>query len=186
VSDDHATAATLTAWQRTGACWSVALGPYRAVVGYAGISTRKREGDDATPAGLFGFGSVIYGNAANPGVKYHYHRLVCGDWWDEASSSRDYNLFEHVVCGVDPPFNNGTSEALWTETQSYSSFAVINYNAARTPGRGSAIFLHAYGGKPTHGCVATPVRDLDQVLDWLTPHDSPRIDIGTFESLTSR
>jgi L,D-peptidoglycan transpeptidase YkuD (ErfK/YbiS/YcfS/YnhG family) len=177
------TAATLTAWRRSGSCWTLALGPFRAFVGYAGISTHKREGDDATPAGMFGFASVIYGNAPNPGVKYHYHRLVCGDWWDEDSSSRDYNLFEHVACGADPPFNNGTSEALWTETRSYQSFAVINYNTARTPRRGSAIFLHAFDGEPTHGCVATPVGDLDRVLDWLAPRDSPRIDIGTSRTM---
>jgi L,D-peptidoglycan transpeptidase YkuD (ErfK/YbiS/YcfS/YnhG family) len=186
VPSEHATAATLTAWVRSGACWTLALGPYRAIVGYAGIRDHKHEGDDATPAGTFAFGSVIYGNAANPGVKYGYHRLVCGDWWDEVSSSRDYNLFEHVACGADPPFNNGDSEALWTETRSYPSFAVINYNAARTPGRGSAIFLHAYDGKPTHGCVATPIGDLDRVLDWMRPHDSPRIGIGTSRMLKMR
>jgi L,D-peptidoglycan transpeptidase YkuD (ErfK/YbiS/YcfS/YnhG family) len=169
----------LTAWRRTGSCWSVALGPFHAFVGYGGISTHKREGDNATPAGMYDFRSVMYGNAANPGVRYAYHRLVCGDWWDEDSSSRDYNLFDHVRCGADPNFNNGSSEALWTVTQSYSSFAVINYNPARTPGRGSAIFLHAYGGKPTHGCVALPRADLVRVLDWLNQSDSPRIDIGT-------
>ena len=175
----HSTAATLTAWQRTDSCWTLALGPFRAVVGYAGISTHKHEGDDSTPAGMFGFESTMYGNAANPRVKYRYHRLACGDWWDEDSSSRDYNLFEHVACGVDPPFNNGASEALWTETRSYSSFAAIEYNTAGTPGRGSAIFLHAYGGAPTHGCVATPVADLDRVLGWMVPSDSPQIDIAT-------
>jgi hypothetical protein len=24
--------------------------------------------------------ATMYGNAANPGVSYSYHRLVCGDW----------------------------------------------------------------------------------------------------------
>jgi L,D-peptidoglycan transpeptidase YkuD (ErfK/YbiS/YcfS/YnhG family) len=186
VASQHGTSATLTAWWRSGSCWTLALGPYRAFVGYGGISAHKHEGDDATPAGMFAFRSVIYGNAANPGVKFHYHRLVCGDWWDEDSSSRDYDLFEHVNCGADPAFNNGVSEALWTETRSYPSFAVINYNTARTPGLGSAIFLHAYDGKPTHGCVATPVGDLNRVLDWLSPSDAPRIDIGTSRMLQGR
>ena len=179
VSRYTVTAATLTAWQRTDSCWSVAVGPFHAVVGYRGVSTHKHEGDDATPAGMFSFKPTMYGNAPNPGVRYAYHRLVCGDWWDEDPSSRDYNLFEHVRCATDPAFNNGSSEALWTETQSYPSFAVINYNPARTPGRGSAIFLHAYGGTPTHGCVALHRTDLNRVLDWMNPNDSPRIDIGT-------
>ena len=184
VSRYAVTNATLTAWQRTGSCWTLALGPFRAVVGYRGISNHKHEGDNATPAGMFNFKSIMYGNARNPGVRYAYQRLVCGDWWDADSSSRGYNLFEHVRCGTNPTFNNDSSEALWTVSQAYSSFAVVNYNPARTPGRGSAIFLHADGGRPTHGCVAIPRADLNRVLDWMNPNDSPRIDIGTPKTIS--
>jgi L,D-peptidoglycan transpeptidase YkuD (ErfK/YbiS/YcfS/YnhG family) len=56
---------------------------------------------------------------------------------------------------------------------------VIAYNVARTPGRGSAIFVHVTTGAPTHGCVALGRVELDRLLTWLDPRDRPRVDIGT-------
>jgi L,D-peptidoglycan transpeptidase YkuD (ErfK/YbiS/YcfS/YnhG family) len=185
------TYATLTAWSERGSCWSVAYGPYLARLGSSGLApaARKREGDGATPEGLYGFGAVMYGNAGNPGVHYPYHQLACGDWWDEDPSSPQYNLFVHWPCGSTPPFAQGPSgagsEALWTETTPYPSFAVIAYNTARTPGRGSAIFLHAGTAYPTVGCVSVDLSALDLVLDWLDPSRSPAIAIGTSADIRS-
>jgi len=180
------TSATLTAWQLTGSCWSVVDGPWTARLGYTGLSTDKHEGDGATPAGIFGFQSTIYGNDPNPGVHYDYRQLVCGDWWDEDSSSPTYNTFQEVPCAEShPAFDNGSSEALWTETQAYPSFAVINYNPDRVPGLGSAIFLHADVGGPTDGCVSLPLGELDSVLDWLQPGEMPAIVLGTTGTITS-
>jgi L,D-peptidoglycan transpeptidase YkuD (ErfK/YbiS/YcfS/YnhG family) len=180
------TSATLTAWQLSGSCWTVVDGPWTARLGYTGLSTDKHEGDGATPAGIFGFQSTMYGNAPNPGVHFDYRQLVCGDWWDEESSSPTYNTFQEVPCAEnDPPFDNGSSEALWTETQAYPSFAVINYNPGRVPGLGSAIFLHADVGGPTDGCVSLPLGELDSVLDWLQPDEIPTIVLGTTGTITS-
>jgi L,D-peptidoglycan transpeptidase YkuD (ErfK/YbiS/YcfS/YnhG family) len=47
-------------------------------------------------------GSVMFGLAPNPGVGYAYHRIVCGDWWVDDSSSLFYNRFRHVPCGTQP------------------------------------------------------------------------------------
>jgi L,D-peptidoglycan transpeptidase YkuD (ErfK/YbiS/YcfS/YnhG family) len=180
------TSATLTAWQLTGTCWTVVDGPWTARLGYTGLSADKHEGDGATPAGIFGFQSTMYGNAPNPGVHYDYRQLLCGDWWDEDSSSPTYNTFQEVPCTEnDPPFDNGASEALWTETQAYPSFAVINYNPGRVAGLGSAIFLHADVGGPTDGCVSLPLGELDSVLDWLEPGETPAIVLGTADTITS-
>jgi L,D-peptidoglycan transpeptidase YkuD (ErfK/YbiS/YcfS/YnhG family) len=180
------TYATLTAWQRSGACWVSVFGPFQARVGYSGITTDKHEGDGATPAGIYDFESTMYGNAPNPGVHFRYRNLSCGDWWDEDSASPQYNRFVVVPCSeTDPPFNNGASEALWTETVAYPSFAVINYNPDDVPGAGSAIFLHADIGGPTAGCVSLPLGNLDEVLDWMLPGDDPSIVIGTTATITS-
>jgi L,D-peptidoglycan transpeptidase YkuD (ErfK/YbiS/YcfS/YnhG family) len=120
----------------------------------------------------------MYGNSPNPGTQYPYQQLVCGDWWDETSTSPTYNTFQFVPCGTTPPFG-GDSEALWTETGVYASLAVIEYNTDPiVPGAGSAVFLHATGGGATTGCVTIPVGDLDAVLDWLDPSDSPLIVMG--------
>jgi L,D-peptidoglycan transpeptidase YkuD (ErfK/YbiS/YcfS/YnhG family) len=164
----------------------VAYGPWTAELGYAGLNPDKHEGDGSTPAGIFGFQSTFYGNAPNPGVHYPYQQLVCGDWWDEDSASPTYNTFQQVPCSeTDPPFNNGSSEALWTETVAYPSFAVIDYNADRVPGLGSAIFLHADVGGPTDGCVSLPLGELDAILDWMQPNDNPVIVMGTDSTITS-
>ena len=180
-----ATAATVTAWQRLGACWRVAYGPYRAWVGRSGVRAHKREGDGSTPAGIFSFASTMYGNAPNPAVRYTYRRLRCGDWWDEDSASPTYDTFQVVRCSQTPPFDNGTSEALWTKRAAYPFFAVINYNRSRTPGAGSAIFLHASLGAPTAGCVSLARQQLVDILTWMNPSKHPRIAIGTATTIMS-
>jgi L,D-peptidoglycan transpeptidase YkuD (ErfK/YbiS/YcfS/YnhG family) len=177
--------ATVTLWQRSGSCWTVAGGPWSGFVGYNGFSDQKHEGDGTTPTGAYGFGSVVYGNVADPGVHETYHRLVCGDWWDENASSSEYNTFQHVACNTTPSWAAG-SEALWTETTAYPSFAVINYNTGPiVSGAGSAIFLHASTGGPTSGCVSIPLSDLDTFLRWMQPGESPLIVIGPASEIAS-
>ncbi len=120
-------------------CGRRTAGPWAGQVGYRGVSARHREGDGTTPLGTYAIGPTIYGIGADPGVRLRYHRLVCGDWWDEDSRSATYNRFRHVACSAIPPFG-GASEALWRQRVAYRAFAVVQYNVAPTvPGRGSAI-----------------------------------------------
>jgi L,D-peptidoglycan transpeptidase YkuD (ErfK/YbiS/YcfS/YnhG family) len=173
----HATAGVLSIWTRDGACWRRVGGPWLARLGRSGLSTRKREGDGATPVGTFALGATAYGIAPDPGVHLRYHRLVCGDWWDEDPASPTYNTFRHVACGATPAFR-GASEALWRIAPQYRYFAVIDYNDRPVvAGRGSAIFLHVAVGA-TAGCVSLPERKLVQLLRWLRPAAHPRIRIG--------
>ena len=167
--------ATLAFFVRQGGCFRLADGPYSALVGRNGLSANHHEGDDTTPIGLFGFQSTMYGVLPNPGVAYQYHHLVCGDWWDEQSSSALYNDFVHVPCGTKPDFGGG-SEALWETAPSYDYFAVIAYNRHPiVPGKGSAIFLHVSTGQPTTGCVSIPAADLVRLLRALRPNMKPLI-----------
>lgn len=159
----HTTVATFRLWERAGGCWRVVLGPWTAHLGANGLSAHKREGDGTTPTGTYRFGPVVYGTAPDPGLRLGYHRLVCGDWWDEDPGSPAYNEFVHVPCGRAPPFG-GSSEALWRITPQYRYFAVIEYNAHPVvPGRGSAIFLHVAVGA-TAGCVSLPEGELVGLL----------------------
>lgn len=175
--------ASLEVFQRVGTCFHLVDGPYGANVGGNGLTTHHREGDDTTPIGLFAIQSTMYGVDANPGVTYRYHRLVCGDWWDEQSSSALYNHFVHVGCGTSPSFG-GDSERLWEVTPQYDYFAVIAYNRRPVvPGRGSAIFLHVSIGAPTTGCVAIPRVDLLRVLRFLRPSQHPMMYISTRQLL---
>jgi L,D-peptidoglycan transpeptidase YkuD (ErfK/YbiS/YcfS/YnhG family) len=145
----HTTYAVLTLTE----CGRRALGPWRVRVGYRGLSAHHREGDGTTPLGTYRIGPIVYGLTPNPGVRFRYHRLVCGDWWDEDVRSPTYNLFRHIRCGLSPPFAGG-SEALWRATVAYRLFAVVEVNAARVPGRGSGIFLHVDTGHATNGCIS--------------------------------
>lgn len=174
-----ATSGTLRIWRKTGECWSLVAGPWAAWVGQRGISRDKREGDRTTPSGAFGFDRTMYGVGANPGVRYRYRRIVCGDWWVEDPRSPYYNRFRHVRCGSQPPFATKSEDLSRTPT-AYRHFAVIDYNTKPVvPGRGSGIFLHVSHGNPTLGCVSLPLPQLLRVLRWLRPESSPRIVIGT-------
>jgi L,D-peptidoglycan transpeptidase YkuD (ErfK/YbiS/YcfS/YnhG family) len=172
-----ATDASVELWQRRGGCWKRVAGPWRAWLGSSGMSAHKREGDGATPTGTYRLGATVYGIAPDPGVRGSYHRLVCGDWWDEDPRSPAYNRFEHVACGSRPAFGGG-SEALWRITPQYRYFAVIGFNTAAVPGRGSAIFLHVSAGHPTAGCVSIPEPRLVRVLRWLRPSQRPVVHLG--------
>lgn len=134
---------------------------------------------------MFTLYSTTYGNAPDPGVHTHYRRLRCGDWWDKDVASPGYDSFQQVPCGTTPAFANGASEPLWRSPVAYASLAVIGYNLARVPGRGSGIFLHVSVGRATTGCVALARPLLDRVLDWIRLGEAPRIAIATRRTVTT-
>ncbi len=165
-------------WRPVFAAWPAETGS-----GHLLPAAARREGDHATPIGVFGIGPTMYGTEPDPGgLRYPYHQLVCGDWWDEDPFSAYYNRFVHVACGVTPSFA-AWSEALWTETVAYPYFAVIEFNAdpirSGPDAPGSGIFLHSWVGGATEGCVALPEAELLHVLRWLRPSAHPVIEIGT-------
>jgi L,D-peptidoglycan transpeptidase YkuD (ErfK/YbiS/YcfS/YnhG family) len=173
------TYARLQTWKRAGKCWVSADGPFSARVGRNGVSSNRREGDGTTPTGTYAIGATMYGNSANPGVRYRYRRLRCGDWWSEDPASPTYNTFQHVTCGKPPPFKIKTS-GMWQQPVAYAHLAVIEFNMRPVvPGRGSGIFLHAQTGGPTNGCISLRRDALVRVLRWLEPKATPRIVIGT-------
>lgn len=177
-SSRSSTHASLRLWSREGRCWSPVAGPWAARVGRSGLSGDRREGDGTTPTGTYTIGRTMYGIAPDPGVRFRYRRIVCGDYWVEDPSSPSYNRFRHVPCGQSPPFRV-TGERLWQAKTAYRHLAVIEFNMSPVvPGRGSGIFLHATTGRATNGCVSLPLAQLRQVLRWLRPDASPRIEIG--------
>jgi L,D-peptidoglycan transpeptidase YkuD (ErfK/YbiS/YcfS/YnhG family) len=176
----NTTHATLRTWRRSGGCWVAAGGPYPARVGHNGLRRNRREGDGTTPIGTFPIGRVMYGNDPNPGVRFQYRRLRCGDWWVEDPASPAYNTFRHVACGSKPPFKTTTPD-MSKERTAYSHLAVVEFNMRPVvPGRGSGIFLHAQTGSATNGCISLRRTDLVRVLRWLRPTAAPRIAIGVW------
>jgi L,D-peptidoglycan transpeptidase YkuD (ErfK/YbiS/YcfS/YnhG family) len=176
------TAGTLEAFSKVNGGWQPAFGAMAARVGSKGFADRKVEGDLKTPTGVYSIGGTMYGIAANPGVRYSYHRLVADDYWNENPATPGYNTFFH---GPNP---GGASEALWQISPQYNYFAVINYNipvVRADPPRGSGIFLHvAVPGRATAGCVSLAVGDLLRILRWLDPAASPRIVLSPRSALS--
>ena len=176
---NRTTHATAWIWRRSGGCWVAAGGPYPARVGWNGMRVNRREGDGTTPIGTFPIAPTMYGNGPNPGVRFRYVRLRCGDWWVEDSRSTAYNTFQRLGCGVRPPFRVTTPD-MSKDRRAYVHLAVIEFNMHPiVPGRGSGIFLHAQTGGATNGCVSLRRGDLVRVLRWLSPAAAPEIAIGT-------
>ncbi|MGD1012015.1 MAG: L,D-transpeptidase family protein [Acidimicrobiales bacterium] len=177
--------ATFRTYQRVKASapWKRVFSTWQAEIGSGDLRDARREGDHATPTGVYALSRRAYGDRANPGgLNDWYHRLVCGDWWDEDPYSNRYNRFVHVRCGSTPNFA-AWSEPLWTETTAYPYLVVIEYNDNPTIGGvnapGSGIFLHAWMNGATQGCIALPIPRLLRVMRWLNPVEHPYIEIGT-------
>jgi L,D-peptidoglycan transpeptidase YkuD (ErfK/YbiS/YcfS/YnhG family) len=168
------TYATLTAYTITDGAPVLAFGPWTARVGYNGIAPpgRKREGDGRTPSGIFGF-SFYFGVQHKLAFSFPFRHAYGYDVWDDDPSSSRYNEWVNTRlhgAGADPePMRN---------VPAYDYGAVISYNTARGPGRGSAIFLHAGTGSATAGCVSLPRPELIKALRWLSRPGRPLIAIS--------
>jgi L,D-peptidoglycan transpeptidase YkuD (ErfK/YbiS/YcfS/YnhG family) len=183
VADDYGmSTATLTAYERVDGGWRQVFGPWEAQIGSNGFAhpDEKQEGDDTTPSGTYAF-DFAFGVEEDPGVRLPYRAITGASIvWDDDPTSNHYNEWVDTTmadAGTDPePMQN---------VPAYSYGAVIAYNAARVPGRGSAIFLHVSTGSATAGCVSLPIDDLLAVLRWLDPARQPRIVMGTAADLAT-
>ncbi|WP_460461214.1 L,D-transpeptidase family protein [Angustibacter peucedani] len=151
----------MRACRREDGRYVTALGPFAGHVGKNGVSSAKREGDLRTPAGVFplrgGFGAN-----GDPGLRVgSWLRVDAQDVWVDDASSDLYNTHQRT-----PARGRWDSAEKLLNTPAYSYAQVIGYNEGRTPGRGSAIFLHVDLGHGTAGCVSLPTGPLLQVMRW--------------------
>jgi L,D-peptidoglycan transpeptidase YkuD (ErfK/YbiS/YcfS/YnhG family) len=167
------TYATFRAYRLSDGRKVAAFGPWTARVGYNGIARpgKKREGDGRTPSGTYGF-SFFFGVQPDKGFSFPFRHAYSYDFWDDDPASPRYN--EWVDARKHSP---GASPEPMHQVPAYDYAAVIAYNVRRTPGLGSAIFLHVGTGTATAGCVSLPRAELVKVLHWLRPRDHPRITI---------
>lgn len=130
----------------------------RAAIGRSGITTQKREGDGATPAGLLRLVRVLYraDRLKPPGCSVPVEPIGPHDGWCDAPEDPAYNQ------PVRLPFAP-SHEALWREDGVYDVIGVLDWNLApAVKYRGSAIFFHAATADyaPTAGCVALSLPDV--------------------------
>jgi L,D-peptidoglycan transpeptidase YkuD (ErfK/YbiS/YcfS/YnhG family) len=175
------THASVQAFAKSAHGWRRVAGPWSAWIGRNGFAPpgAKREGDGKAPSGSFKF-SFFFGVDPKPsGVRFRWRHAALYDVWDDDPASPRYNTWVDTrrhPAGRDP-------EPLHVQP-SYDDVAVIAYNTARVPGRGSAIFLHVTHHSPTSGCVALPRHELLWLLRWLDPRDHPRIIMGRTATVT--
>lgn len=147
--------------KKSGDRYVLDKGPYKAKFGYNGVTAKKKEGDGKTPAGTFWMRDG-FGTSGNPGLKDHKWTKVTKDhvWVDgNATKAGGYNTMKRKSDGY-------KGEALY-QPKPYKYAQVIGYNEARTPGKGSAIFLHANtASMKTAGCVSMYEASLVKALKW--------------------
>lgn len=126
----------------------------------------KRESDGCSPIGDFGF-ITAFGIKPDPGTAFEYVH-VTPDIYAIDTDNEYYNL----IVDASAPGIPREGEHMWECTPDYNYGLSSDYNAERAPGRGSNIFLHCMGAKPsTGGCVAVPEEVMKQILLTFQPAD---------------
>ncbi|MDR3087410.1 MAG: L,D-transpeptidase family protein [Azoarcus sp.] len=144
--------AVLRAYARTDGVWTLRF-TTNGWLGKGGFTTDKREGDGATPTGIFNFGRA-FGIADDPGATKPYTKVSKNDVWVDDPASKYYNQWARADF---PDADWKSAERLADYTNAYEYAISIDYNVNPiVPGKGSAIFLHVAGTGPTAGCVAVP------------------------------
>jgi L,D-peptidoglycan transpeptidase YkuD (ErfK/YbiS/YcfS/YnhG family) len=153
----------------------------RCALGRAGVlpAADKREGDGASPLGVWPFRRVLYRPDREPAPKTRLpvQALTPVDGWCDAPGDPAYNR------PVRLPYP-ASAETLWRDDRVYDLIVVLGHNDdPPVSPMGSAIFLHLAqpDGSPTAGCVAVRREDLLDLLSLAGPEDALAILPGGFQ-----
>jgi len=144
----------------------------RCALGRSGViaASEKREGDGATPLGLWPIRRALYrpDKGPEPRTALKVAPIAPDDGWCDAPADPNYNL------PVKLPYA-ASHERMWRDDALYDLVVVLGYNDdPPVKGRGSAIFLHVarpnYG--PTAGCIALARADVLALLAAARPGDA--------------
>lgn len=154
----------------------VQAGPlaFRAALGRSGRTSRKREGDGATPIASM---KLLYGYYRNArltgghGGVLPMIRIRPKMLWCDAPTDANYNR------PVRMPFTP-SHETMMRTDHLYDICLVMDWNiSSRRRYGGSAIFFHLAkpGYQPTEGCVAIKLRDMQRLLPLIGPDTVVRV-----------
>ena len=130
---------------------------FKCSIGKNGKTTKKIEGDNKTPKGLYTLGPLYYRKDRLPklSTKLKKIEIMKNFGWCDDVKSRFYNK----------PINtniNVRHEKLYRNDKKYDLLIPIKYNTKKPKkNKGSAIFLHLTSNyKKTQGCVAIKEKDM--------------------------
>jgi len=134
-------------------------------IGKSGVTASKKEGDLASPKGIFKLGLLYYRKDRIKLLKCKIKKRIIKKnmGWCNDSKSKKYNQ------EISFPFKY-RAEKLYRKNTIYDIFINIKYNHFPIIKRkGSAIFLHLSNKnyKPTSGCVAILKRDFLKILPFI-------------------
>ncbi len=152
----------------SGDRWQAVFGRHRwrCAVGRSGVIADKREGDGATPVGCWVVRGLFYrpDRLARPETALEVTEITPRYGWCDDPDDPNYNRL------VGLPYA-GRHETLWREDRLYDLLVTLGYNDdPPVAGLGSAIFLHVASAdyRPTEGCVALALADLQTLIAALT------------------
>jgi len=159
----------LRAIARSDGQFSFAGRHVRCALGRGGVIAveRKREGDGASPIGVWPILRVLYrpDRGRAPATGLPVAAMARDDGWCDAPDDPAYNR------PVRLPYP-ASCERMWRDDEVYDIICVLGHNDPPRPGFGSAIFLHCARAdyRPTQGCIALARPDLEDFLALAGPH----------------
>ncbi len=147
-----------------GMAWGVELQTYHPPGPF------KKEKDYRTPAGLYKIGPA-FGYPAQPPLHVKLDYLAVNDtFFCNDNPGETYNTL--IPNKVDP------IRTEWRDAELFRWGAVVQYNTEMpVPDAGSCIFLHIWENPMigTKGCIAMGVENLEMLIKWLDPAQTPMI-----------
>ena len=130
---------------------------FKCSIGKNGKTTKKIEGDNKTPKGLYALGPLYYRKDRLPklSTKIKKIEIMKNFGWCDDVKSKFYN--KPIKTNI-----NVRHEKLYRNDKKYDLLIPIEYNFKKPKkNKGSAIFLHLTSNyKKTQGCVAIKEKDM--------------------------
>ena len=130
---------------------------FKCSIGKNGKTTKKIEGDNKTPKGLYTLGPLYYRKDRLPklSTKLEKIEIMKNFGWCDDVKSKFYN--KPIKTNI-----NVRHEKLYRNDKKYDLLIPIKYNTKKPKkNKGSAIFLHLTSNyKKTQGCVAIKEKDM--------------------------
>ena len=145
---------------------------FKCSIGKKGLKSKKKEGDNCTPIGIFKIGKVYYRSDRIKKLEtvLKTKEITKNMGWCDDPYNKKYN--KEIVLD-----KKNKGEKLYRRDNTYDVLIVIEYNTKKIkPIKGSANFIHLTKNySPTEGCIALKKNDLLILLKIINKNSKIRI-----------